>query len=90
MFSTTVSSTFLSVAWTFNNSGNIIIQADSTGHVVFTGQAYVNRTTFNTSPTVSLELRNLMFDDSGEYTVTFYVADSEPLVGTTKMIIYGK
>ena len=89
MFSTTVSSTFLSVAWTFNNSGNII-HADSTGNVVYTGPAYVNRTTFNTSPTVSLELRNLMFDDSGEYTVTFYVADSEPLVGTTKMIIYGK
>ncbi|XP_067456290.1 carcinoembryonic antigen-related cell adhesion molecule 6-like [Thunnus thynnus] len=85
MFTTTLrpaESPFSSVSWSFRG-GNIITSAEGN----HTGAGYANRISLDRA-TGALELRNLVLEDSGEYTVTI-IPDGEPQKqGKTTLNVY--
>uniref|UniRef100_A0A669CJN4 Ig-like domain-containing protein n=1 Tax=Oreochromis niloticus TaxID=8128 RepID=A0A669CJN4_ORENI len=89
MFNTTLTPTetsFLAVAWNFNNSMTIITSTNS-GNI--TGPGYEGRIILFPS-TASLELRSLTLNDTGEYSVFIFQADGTVHAGRTTLVIYGE
>uniref|UniRef100_A0A3P9AYF6 Ig-like domain-containing protein n=1 Tax=Maylandia zebra TaxID=106582 RepID=A0A3P9AYF6_9CICH len=89
MFTTTLSPSekpFSSVNWSFNVSTTIIIFVINAENII--GPEYEDRITFFPS-TVSLELRSLTLDDTGEYGVNA-VHDGTILNGRTTLVIHEK
>ncbi|XP_019210746.1 carcinoembryonic antigen-related cell adhesion molecule 1-like [Oreochromis niloticus] len=89
MFNTTLTPTetsFLAVAWNFNNSMTIITSTNS-GNI--TGPGYEGRIILFPS-TASLELRSLTLNDTGEYSVFIFQADGTVHAGRTTLVIYEK
>lgn len=74
---------FLSVSWSFK--GNNIITSTS---VNVTSPAYSSRITLDRA-TGSLELRNLVLADSGEYSITIIPDRDLQKHGTVKLDVYG-
>ncbi|KAM8846147.1 cell adhesion molecule CEACAM2-like [Synchiropus picturatus] len=74
---------FASVSWNFRDV--IIITSSTTGN--FTTPVYRSRITLNRD-TGSLELRNLILEDSGEYTVTITPAAGQQESGSTTLEVY--
>ncbi|XP_018527814.1 carcinoembryonic antigen-related cell adhesion molecule 5 [Lates calcarifer] len=78
---------FLIVTWGFSdihgNSFNLITSST----VNITGPGYTDRITLFTS-TGSLELRNLVISDNGEYTVTIITNDGKPQRGTCRLVLH--
>ena len=91
MFTTTIHTPFVLVDWTFINDESIVTAIImSTGtDVIVTGSGYEDRISLNTLP-VSLELRNLTFNDNGEYRVSITPSGGGKLEGSANMNIYGK
>ncbi|KAL3980509.1 protein SMG9 [Sarotherodon galilaeus] len=88
MFTTTLTPSetpFLSVYWAFNKYTNII----TSNNANITGPEYEGRITLLRS-TGSLELRNLVLDDSGEYTLTISPPDDINMFGDTTLAVYEK
>uniref|UniRef100_A0A8C7ITU2 Carcinoembryonic antigen-related cell adhesion molecule 1 n=1 Tax=Oncorhynchus kisutch TaxID=8019 RepID=A0A8C7ITU2_ONCKI len=79
------STPFRVVAWTTNGT-NVITSGGSGADDIGTG--YVGRITLN-STTGSLELRNLVLSDTGEYVVTI-LAVGQPKEGTATLRVYGE
>uniref|UniRef100_A0A8C7MTR0 Carcinoembryonic antigen-related cell adhesion molecule 1 n=1 Tax=Oncorhynchus kisutch TaxID=8019 RepID=A0A8C7MTR0_ONCKI len=77
------STPFRVVAWTTNGT-NVITSGGSGADDIGTG--YVGRITLN-STTGSLELRNLVLSDTGEYVVTI-LAVGQPKEGTATLRVY--
>ncbi|XP_076745766.1 cell adhesion molecule CEACAM5-like [Maylandia zebra] len=87
MFTTTLSPSekpFSSANWSFNVSTTIIIVVINAENII--GPEYEDRITFFPS-TVSLELRSLTLDDTGEYGVNA-VHDGTILNGRTTLVIH--
>ncbi|XP_041797869.1 carcinoembryonic antigen-related cell adhesion molecule 1-like [Chelmon rostratus] len=85
MFTTTLAPTeipFISVAWTFGDKPIITSNVEN-----LTEPEYEGRITFFTS-TGYLQLRNLSFNDSGEYRVTIVPRGEQQKTGTTRLDIY--
>lgn len=76
---------FRTVAWTANGT-NVITSGGGTADAIGTG--YVGRITLN-STTGSLELRNLVLSDTGEYVVSISTI-GKPDEGTTTLRVYGE
>uniref|UniRef100_A0A8C7RV68 Ig-like domain-containing protein n=1 Tax=Oncorhynchus mykiss TaxID=8022 RepID=A0A8C7RV68_ONCMY len=74
---------FRTVAWTANGT-NVITSGGGTADAIGTG--YVGRITLN-STTGSLELRNLVLSDTGEYAVSISTI-GKPDEGTTTLRVY--
>lgn len=74
---------FLSISWDFKEV-NIITSTSSNN----TGPAYANRITLDRA-TGALELRNLVPEDSGEYTLTIIPDGGLQTQGTTTLNVYG-
>ncbi|KAM9797856.1 cell adhesion molecule CEACAM2-like [Neosynchiropus ocellatus] len=74
---------FTSISWNFK--GEAIITSTASGN--FTTPVYRSRITLN-QDTGSLELRNLILQDSGEYTVTITPAAGQQESGTATLEVY--
>lgn len=74
---------FLSVSWSFNGTNFL---TSTTINVTEPGHA--NRISLDRA-TGSLELRNLVLEDSGEYTITIVPVGGQQEQGKTTLIVYG-
>lgn len=75
---------FLSISWSFR--GKIIITSTS---VNISDPGYANRISLDRA-TGALELRNLVLDDSGDYTITVIPDGGLQELGKTTLNVYGK